>query len=69
MTTKQELLRQIEALYECWARDGLNSESTARTLNGLFELAKDGNAKAMQAAWKRGVQAEAERINHHFHVR
>ena len=65
----QKLLEQIELVYECMARDGYNSESTSHALNGLFKIAREENTERMRSAWERGVQAEAERLNQHFHAR
>jgi hypothetical protein len=68
-TSKRQLLGQIEAVYEVWARDGLNAESTSRMLNGLFDLAKNVNRRGMEAAFSRGVEAEDARVKRHFLAR
>lgn len=54
---KRQLLKQIAAMYEAWACDGLGSESFSRLLNGLFNIARDIDDETMAAAFKRGAES------------
>ena len=57
MTKKQEgaMMDQIVALYEAWARHEINSESGARLINGLFNVAKKIDGPRMSDAFRRAA--------------
>jgi biotin-(acetyl-CoA carboxylase) ligase len=54
MTTEEELMNQIEAIYRLWAKNGFD-DSTVRVINGLFEIAKEIDPERMDKAFVEGT--------------